>query len=130
MNTKKKLIVIVEDIGALGVVLKSRLNDDGYETKIFESGVAALEFMNKNRFDILITDINMPELNGIQLIRKVRESIDMDVPIILISGIDDDAFTSYIFEVGATDFVLRPVKISELYLRAKRFLIKDNSSFF
>ena len=122
MNTKKKLIVIAEDIGALGVVLKSRFNDDGYETKIFDSGVTALEFMQKNRFDILITDINIPELNGIQLIRKVRESIDMDVPIILISGIDDDAFTSYIFEVGATDFILRPFKISELYLRAKRFL--------
>jgi len=128
MNAKKKLIVIAEGNLAIGVVLKSKFTEDGYDTKIFDNGVNALEFMQENRFDVLITDIDMPGLNGVQLIRKVRESIDKDVPIILISGKDDDAFISNIFEIGATDFVLKPVKISELYLRVKRFQIKDNHS--
>ena len=79
---RRKTIVIVEDNDLLSKVLEYRMAKDGFHVEVFNNGEEAIEFLSSNSFDLLITDLYMPFMNGSELIQYVRDKISATVPVI------------------------------------------------
>lgn len=121
----KKTIVIAEDNDMLNRVLEYRLKTDGYEVKVFLNGEDAIEFMQNNPFDMLITDLYMPMMNGMEVIQLVRKQISDSVPIIAVSATHEEDLVKRIFGVGANDFIIKPFRAGELSIRVKKLLLAN-----
>jgi DNA-binding response OmpR family regulator len=118
----KRTIVIAEDNEIINRVLEYRLISDGYDVKVFLNGEDAVAFMRENQFDLLITDLYMPLMNGIDVIQAVRESISGSVPIMATSVTHDEDLIVRLFDMGVNDFVVKPFRAGELSVRVKRLI--------
>lgn len=121
MNTSPKKIVIAEDDSSLLLLLKFRFEEAGYQIYEANDGEEALSLVNLHAPDLLISDIMMPKLNGIEVVEKVRET-DKKTPIILLSNAGQEEMVMSSFHIGATDFLSKPFIINELLIRVKRIL--------
>jgi len=104
-------IVVVDDEAPLMTALCHTLAEQGYETVGFTSGIAALEALQKSRYDLLLTDLMMPEMNGIGLLRAALE-IDPLLVGIVITGEGAIATAVEAMKAGALDYILKPFKLS------------------
>ena len=93
---------------------------DGYEVVLEHDGRAVKESLEANIPDVVICDIMMPYFSGIELVDHVRNGLGSDVPIILISAASNDENIVSAFEMGANDFIAKPVSPSELLIRVSR----------
>lgn len=84
----------------------------------FESGEKALEYMKQYPVDIVLTDICMPLMSGIQFIEKIREQFS-DISVICLSGYDDYKFLRACMKLGASDYILKPINKQELFETVK-----------
>jgi two-component system chemotaxis response regulator CheY len=121
MKTK---ILVVEDSGPMrsliAAALEEHLEVDVYEA---ESGFAALKLIPDTMFHIIITDINMPDINGLELISFLRQHPNFkDVPIIIISteGAEEDRKRG--IEIGANDYLVKPFTEGQLVNTVQKFL--------
>lgn len=80
----------------------------------FESGRAALEYLNDNPVDVVLTDICMPVMSGIELIEKIKEK-DSRIAVICISGYSDYEYLRACMRAGANDYVLKPIDVDDLF---------------
>lgn len=117
--TKRKLL-LAEDDPMLASLLKYRLERDGYEVMLEHDGKAVKEKLQNELPDVVVTDIMMPYFSGIELVDHVRNGLKSDVPIILISSASNDENILDAFEMGANDFISKPVSPSELLTRVAR----------
>ena len=114
-----KTILLVDDEEGIRKVLRIALEDAGYEVLTARNGVEALRIYRDERPPIVLTDIKMPEMDGIELLRNIKqESADTEVIIITGHGDLDLAIKSVKFE--ATDFVTKPVNDDTLDIALKR----------
>lgn len=104
----------------LASLLKYRLERDGYEVFLEYDGRAVKENLDKTIPDIVISDIMMPYFSGIELVDHLRNNLKSDVPIILISAASNDENIVSAFEMGANDFISKPVSPSDLLVRISR----------
>lgn len=102
-------LLVVDDEPQICQALQLTLARAGYEVHCFFSAEACLLTPNTASADLLITDINMPEINGIQLIKKVREQ-NIFIPIIAMTGYGDIQTAVTAIKAGATEFVEKPFK--------------------
>ena len=84
-DTKKQKILLAEDDESMRIFLAKALSKAGYEVKSYETGIEAFEFLKDEPFTLLLTDIVMPEMDGIELARKAAE-VDPDLKIMFITG--------------------------------------------
>lgn len=117
--TKKKLL-LAEDDHMLASLLKYRLERDGYEVILEHDGKSVKEKLQSEIPDVVISDIMMPYFSGIELVDHLRNGLKSDVPIILISAASNDENIVSAFEMGANDFISKPVSPSELLVRVSR----------
>ena len=103
-------ILIVDDEEALRRMLQQAINRVGYRCSISGNGQDALEFLNKNSVDIVVTDINMPGISGIKLLHLVKKKYNADV--ILMTGFTGDYTYEEMVKSGASDFVQKPLRNS------------------
>jgi len=113
-------LLLAEDDHMLASLLKYRLERDGYEVVLEHDGRAVKESLEANIPDVVICDIMMPYFSGIELVDHVRNGLGSDVPIILISAASNDENIVSAFEMGANDFIAKPVSPSELLIRVSR----------
>lgn len=118
----KRTIVVAEDNEIINRVLEYRLKSDGFEVKVFLNGEDAIAFMKENPFDLLITDLYMPLMNGMDVIQAVRESISSSIPIMAVSVTHDEDLIVRLFDMGVNDFVVKPFRAGELSVRVKRLI--------
>ena len=104
----------------LASLLKFRLERDGYEVILEYDGRGVKEQLQGEIPDLVITDIMMPYFSGIELVDHLRNGLKSDVPIILISAASNDENIVSAFEMGANDFISKPVSPSELLVRVSR----------
>ena len=104
----------------LASLLKYRLERDGYEVILEHDGKAVKEKLQGEIPDLVISDIMMPYFSGIELVDHLRNGLQSDVPIILISAASNDENIVSAFEMGANDFISKPVSPSELLIRVSR----------
>jgi two-component system OmpR family response regulator len=98
----------------------------GFEVSVCEDGLTALNLIRRERFDLIILDVNLPKLDGFALLQKVRESAPSQ-PIILISARTDKEDVTHGLRLGADDYIRKPFGIEELVLRVENRLRRESS---
>jgi len=113
-------ILICEDEEIMLTALEFRLRKHGFSSVLAEDGKQGMEVLKQEIPDLIVADIMMPYVSGLQLIEHVRRELQSQVPIIVISAMDDDDTVLEAFRLGANDFIAKPFKPNELILRIKR----------
>lgn len=121
---EKKKLLLAEDDQLLASLLMFRLQKGGYEVKHSPDGKQVKEYLSQNTPDIIVSDIMMPYFSGMELIAYVRKELKLQVPIIIISSAGNEENVLNAFELGANDFISKPVSPSELLVRVARELNK------
>ncbi len=111
-------ILIVEDELNVAEVLKRGLVEEGYETEVAYDGQIGLRLAQNGRYDLIILDVNLPLLNGLELCKKLREKDDQ-TPVMMLTALSmsDDIVLG--LESGADDYLPKPFRFNELYARVK-----------
>ena len=113
-------ILVVDDEKTLVKGMKFNLENEGYEVECAYDGAAALELAREGRFDLIILDVMMPEMDGLEACMKIREF--SNVPIIMLTAKSEDADKLMGFECGADDYLTKPFNILELKARIRALL--------
>ncbi|PYS68914.1 MAG: DNA-binding response regulator [Acidobacteria bacterium] len=119
MNESERILV-VDDEPQLTRVLRTGLKSRGYEVRVAADGLSALEVFGDWHPDLLITDLAMPNMNGLELTRRIR--VVSQVPIIVLSAKDEEKTKIEALDLGADDFVTKPFGIDELLARVRASL--------
>lgn len=124
MNGKEQ-ILIIEDHKALRILLSNFLNKV-FGVKTVESGYEALAWMNLGNYpDLIILDINMPQLNGIDFLNNIRKSgFFQEIPVIVVSGEEKGDLIEKCIELGINGYLKKPFNPSEL--QSKIFTVLKN----
>jgi len=129
-NIETNRILIAEDNKANQEVLRQQLDILGYQADIASNGQQAWEWWQSNKYDLLLTDIHMPEMNGLQLtdsIRKAETSSYDHTPIIVISANAMDGEAQRCMEAGMDGFIAKPINLNDLQRTLEKWLPKDES---
>ena len=119
METRKRILV-VDDEQEITLVLRSGLTKHGYDVRVAGEGEAALDLFRAWPPDLVITDLSMPNMDGLKLCQRLRET--SSVPIIILSVKGDEATKVNALDAGADDYVTKPFGMSELLARVRATL--------
>lgn len=117
-------ILIVEDDSDLANLVKDYLSIEGYVGVIAEDGKKALDIFEKEDFSLVVLDIMLPEIDGITVCKKIRES--SNIPIIMLSAKSGEMDKILCLGVGADDYMTKPFSPMELLARVKAHLRRQN----
>ena len=109
-------ILIVEDDKELNKTVCSFLNHSGYEAVGCLNANEAYDALYENMFDLIVSDIMMPGIDGFEFARNVRE-LNEDIPILFMTARDDIASKQRGFRIGVDDYMVKPIDLDELFLR-------------
>jgi len=113
-------ILIVDDIPANINVLGNTLHTIGYSFEFSTSGKAALQWLEKKEFDLILLDVMMPEMNGFEVCEKIRENKEWNsIPIIFLTAKTDQESLLEGFKIGAQDYLTKPFDSRELAARVR-----------
>jgi EAL domain-containing protein (putative c-di-GMP-specific phosphodiesterase class I) len=101
-------ILIVDDESTLREVYATLLTEAGYKVQTAGGGKEAMDLIAKTRFDLILTDISMPDMDGLQLLRAVRER-DLDIPVVLVTGNPRVETAVQALEQGALRYLMKPI---------------------
>ena len=118
----EKKILLAEDDEMLASLLKFRLEKGGYQVVHARDGREVKEFLEGQSADIIISDIMMPYFSGIELVDFLRNELNDPTPVIIISTAGNESNVLNAFELGADDFISKPVSPSELLVRVGKLL--------
>jgi diguanylate cyclase (GGDEF)-like protein len=113
-------VLIVDDDEAVRNTMNEYIQTAGYNSEAVSCAEEALETIKKDDFQVIITDIILPAMGGLELTKSIKKTNDTDV--IVMTGYGDDYSYEEAINVGASDFVIKPVRLEELLLRLKRVL--------
>ena len=113
-------ILVVDDEKTLVKGMKFNLENEGYQVECGYDGAAAVELAREGQFDLVILDVMMPEVDGLEACIRIREF--SNVPIIMLTAKSEDADKLMGFECGADDYLTKPFNILELKARVRALL--------
>ncbi|MFC4268826.1 response regulator [Polaribacter marinivivus] len=119
----KKKIVLAEDNSVLSLLLKFRLEKDGYHLLMAKNGKEAIELIENENPDLILTDIMMDYVSGLEVISHVRNKLESKTPILVFSSSGQEEMVLKAFNLGANDFMSKPLSPNELSIRVKRMLL-------
>jgi len=126
-------ILVVEDEPDIASFLKKGLEENGFEVMVAYDGELALRLVMNNPYDIILLDVILPKVNGIEVCKKLRREIHFTKPIIMLTalGSTDDVIDG--LNIGADDYLVKPIKFRELLARvnahSRRLNAKPNENF-
>ncbi len=115
-------ILVAEDEPVMLMAIEAKLKNEGFEVIGVSDGREALKILENYEPDIIITDILMPYTSGLELISIVKSTGNKKIPIIVLSGLDQENTVMEAFRLGADDFITKPFNPAELSVRVKRLL--------
>ena len=119
-----RTVLVVDDAGVMRQMNSLTLKKEGFEVIEAINGKDALSKMAGKKIDIVVTDINMPEMDGIELIKQIRtDSVHRFVPIIVLSTISQEAKVKEGKEAGASGWLFKPYKPNQLIDAIRKFII-------
>lgn len=118
-------VLVCEDDEMVLKMVEFNLQKEGYEVHLAKDGKEALEKISGLRPDIIITDIMMPYLTGLEIVHQVRKQLGLITPIIIVSSIGLEKTVLEAFQLGADDFITKPFSPNELSVRVKKLLMKS-----
>ncbi|MDH3314325.1 MAG: response regulator [Gammaproteobacteria bacterium] len=113
-------VLIVDDEPHVLLVIRLGLERAGYEVASARNGQVALELIRKSPPDMLITDMNMPVMDGRALCEKVREELKLEFPILVISTIAEVEKRSWVPPISNTEFFEKPISLRQLVARLEK----------
>lgn len=108
-----KTILFVDDSGTMRTIVSQTLQLSQFKVVQATNGLEALNSFKSNPVDLIITDINMPEMDGISLIKEIR-AINTDVPILVLTTESRDSLKQEAFKLGANGWVVKPFKPTQI----------------
>lgn len=121
----KKCILAVDDTA----IVLSRITDalgKYYDVVTVNSGIRALKYLNKKRPDLILLDIRMPDIDGFEVLQVIHAMQDrVDIPVIMLTGMEDKRFVMKGYELGISDYILKPFSTDDLLERVQRVLEPD-----
>lgn len=118
-------VLLVEDDEMIREVIRQLLEREGYEVTECNDGSSALRSAYENTYSIILSDILMPQLNGLELLRRLREMPETEqTPVVMLTSMGKDEDVHRGFELGANDYIVKPFSPSELLSRVRRLLKK------
>ncbi|MBI4832954.1 MAG: response regulator [Candidatus Lindowbacteria bacterium] len=126
MNENKS-ILLVDDDQEFRKAMKKMFEKSGYDVTVAADGREALEILSKSSFDLIISDLRMPNLNGMELMEAIKKE-KMDVPVIFITAYGEVESYMDLMNLGAFEYINKPVKGQEILSVAKRALEMHGNS--
>src|ERR1700685_1246084 len=120
-NVEKEKILVVDDEEAIREVVSTLLEAQGYHCTVCSNGRMALEAFRKDTFDLVLSDIVMPEMDGLKLLGELRRE-DPDVPVIMVTAMHDISIALESIRAGAYDYILKPFERDQLHMSVRRAL--------
>jgi putative nucleotidyltransferase with HDIG domain len=117
----REKILVVDDEEAIREVVSTLLDAQGYRCVTCANGRLALDAFRSDSFDLVLSDIVMPEMDGLKLLSELRVD-DPDVPVIMVTAMHDIAIALEAIRAGAYDYILKPFEKDQLYLSVRRAL--------
>lgn len=118
-------ILVVEDDSKLNQAVCAYLNDSGFQAKGCPGAKEAYDELYNNLYELIISDIMMPEIDGFEFARAIRK-VDRTIPILFMSAKDDLPSKQKGFQLGIDDYMVKPVDLDELILRVRALLRRAN----
>jgi DNA-binding response OmpR family regulator len=125
MIEKKKRILVVDDDVAILRVFKNILEKEGYLVETVDSGKAATEKIKKEKFNVCIIDVKLPDMDGTDLLLKLTKNPETIK--IIVTGFSSDEVGKKAADYGADDFLVKPVKPEELIATVRERLVTKQS---
>jgi DNA-binding response OmpR family regulator len=113
-------ILVAEDEPIMLKTLEIRLRRDGHEVITTTDGKEAIEQIEKQQPDLIITDIMMPYASGLEIVSHVRKKLQQKTPVIILSAMGQENVVLDAFKLGANDYITKPFNPNELSVRVKR----------
>jgi putative nucleotidyltransferase with HDIG domain len=131
MNSER--ILVVDDEEAIREVVSTLLEAQGYKCRVASSGLRALPLLESDEFDLVLSDIVMPDMNGLELLEQVRQR-DHNLPFIMVTALHDISTALEAIRRGAYDYILKPFERDQLFLGVRRALehrrlVKENQKY-
>lgn len=119
-------VLIIEDEKKIARFLELELKHEGYDVDIAYNGRDGLIIFEQKEYDLILLDILLPGINGMEVCRRIRK--DSSVPIIIVSAKDEVTDKVYGLDIGADDYLTKPFAIEELFARMRALLRKHSKS--
>jgi DNA-binding response OmpR family regulator len=115
-------IVLAEDNDLLRRSLSFFLESKGFDVDQFSDGKDALDAIEANNYDLILTDINMPGISGMEITNHVRKNMNLSTPIIIFTSSNVEQTELDSFDIGANEFIAKPVSPAVLLVRINKLL--------
>lgn len=109
----KKTILIIEDDLAYGEMLYETIRSNGYDAHLAYSATGGIDIIKREKLDLIISDVNMPEMDGVQIAEQIAKMY-LDIPIVLLTSINDLELVRRALEIGVVDYLVKPTSLNEL----------------
>ena len=115
---RKPRVLVADDAPTVTLLVERGLEGDGWEVVVTNDGYEAYELGRSSDFDLALIDHLMPSMLGAEIVQRWAEE-GVDIPVLILSGMDDDETIVECLEAGAVDFMRKPFNIRELQMRAR-----------
>lgn len=115
-------LLLVEDNMAVMKILSNKLEKDGYKIDYAHDGKQALDKLDNNTYDLVLTDLMLPFVNGLEIVNYIREKQKLTIPVIILTSVELEETVVEAFKIGVTDVLFKPFSPSELSARIKKYL--------
>jgi PAS domain S-box-containing protein len=126
-DIKSIKVLVVEDIPLNQLLMKTLLDDFGFEREIAENGKIAIEKLKEERYDVILMDLQMPVMNGFEATKYIRNEMNLKIPIIALTADVTTVDLAKCKEVGMNDYIAKPVDERILYSKIVG-IVKNNSN--
>jgi two-component system, chemotaxis family, chemotaxis protein CheY len=121
-------VLVVEDSATMRSFVVAALEAEGFEVTTAKSGFEALKVLKGEKFQLIITDVNMPDINGLEVVRFARDNPDhKHTPLIIISTDGRDRDRDRGMKLGASDYLIKPFTPEDLISTARRCLAQSTN---
>lgn len=121
-------IALLEDDPDQSVLLRAWLEDAGHKCSVFSSGKEIIKSLLHDSYDILILDWLVPDMNGLEVLQWVRENVQWPIPVLFITQRDADEDIVQALQLGADDYMSKPVKKAEMLARVQSISRRSQSA--
>ena len=115
-------ILAIDDQKLVLIPLESRLQELGYQILTETNALKGMELYDMFQPDLVIVDMNMPIVSGMEIVQHIRRDRKDDTPIMILSGNTDDEMITKGFDLGVNDYMKKPLSLNEVCARVKRLI--------
>lgn len=117
-----KKILIVDDQQGIRVLLQEILKKEGFETEQCGNGLQAVELVRNNEFDLMLLDVNLPGLQGLDVLKEIRNNIQKQIPIFMMTAYGEQSLIEEALTYKDVQYFTKPFNIFELLTAVKNIL--------